>query len=185
MSFYLWRIVFEHKYGSNGTLHAKVLLLNQSYEPLSICNVKKAIILILLGKADLIAENQKKSIHSVTREFPWPSVIKLNDYKKLPFKKIILTRKNIIRRDNHKCGYCGRGDLPLTIDHVIPKSRGGQDSWENLVAACLPCNNKKGDRTPEEASLKLRNKLFTPSYIMFIKNSVSRIDDNWKQFLFH
>lgn len=141
--------------------------------------------MILLGKADLIAENQKKTIHSVTREFSWPSVIKLNDYKKMPFKKIILTRKNILRRDNHKCGYCGRSDLPLTIDHVIPKSRGGQDSWENLVAACLPCNNKKGDRTPEEASLKLKNKLFTPSYIMFIKNSVSRIDDNWKQFLFH
>lgn len=108
----------------------------------------------------------------------------MNSYKKLPYKKIILTRKNILKRDRHKCAYCGRGDLPLTIDHIIPKSRGGDDTWENLVAACLPCNNKKGDRTPEEANIKLKIKPYVPNHIMFIRNTVGRLDDNWKPYLF-
>ncbi|MBM4171426.1 MAG: HNH endonuclease [Ignavibacteria bacterium] len=152
---------------------------------MTICNVKKAIVLILLSKAELIVDNQKRKIHTVTSIFPWPSVIRLNDFIKVPYKKIILTRRNILKRDNHKCGYCGRADLPLTIDHIIPKSKGGDDSWENLVAACLPCNNKKGDRTPEAAKMGLRIKAYTPNHIMFLKNAVSKIDDNWKPYLFH
>jgi 5-methylcytosine-specific restriction endonuclease McrA len=152
---------------------------------LTICNVKKAIVLILLSKAELIVDNQKRKIHTVSTIFPWPSVIRLNDFIRVPYKKIILTRRNILKRDNHKCGYCGRADLPLTIDHIIPKSKGGDDSWENLVAACLPCNNKKGDRTPEEARMSLRIKAYTPNHIMFLKNTVSKIDENWKPYLFH
>ena len=113
-----------------------------------------AVILIVLGKAELIVNNEKKQIHSVKESFPWPSVVRLNDYIKVPYKKIILTRRNILKRDGHKCAYCGRADLPLTIDHIFPRSRGGDDSWENLVAACLPCNNRKGDRTPEEAGFR-------------------------------
>lgn len=151
---------------------------------MTICNVKKAIVLILLGKAELVAENQRKKIHTVTKSYPWPSVIRLNDYIKVPYKKIILTRRNILKRDGHKCAYCGRGDLPLTIDHVIPKSKGGDDSWENLVAACLPCNNKKGDRTPEEADMKLRIKPYAPNHIMFIKSAVGRMEETWKPYLF-
>jgi len=111
-------------------------------------------------------------------------VVRLNDYIKVPYKKIILTRRNILKRDGHKCGYCGRADLPLTIDHVVPKSKGGYDSWENLVAACLPCNNRKGNRSPEEAKLKLKIKPYAPSHIMFIKNSAGRLDESWKQYLF-
>lgn len=159
-------------------------MLNQSYEPLTICNVKKAIVLILLGKAELVADNERKKIHTVSKTFPWPSVIRLNDFVKVPYKKIILTRRNILKRDGHKCAYCGRGDLPLTIDHVIPKSKGGDDSWENLVAACLPCNNKKGDRTPEEAGMKLRIKPYAPNHIMFIKSAVGRMEESWKPYLF-
>jgi len=159
-------------------------LLNQSYEPLTICNVKKAIVLILLGKAELVADNERKKIHTVSKTFPWPSVIRLNDFVKVPYKKIILTRRNILKRDGHKCAYCGRGDLPLTIDHVIPKSKGGDDSWENLVAACLPCNNKKGDRTPDEAGMKLRTKPYAPNHIMFIKSAVGRMEESWKPYLF-
>jgi len=111
-------------------------------------------------------------------------VIRLKSYIKVPYNNINLTRKNILRRDNHRCGYCGRGDLIFTIDHVIPKAKGGKDSWDNLVTACLPCNNKKGDRTPDEANMILRIKPLKPSYIMFILNSVSRIDDNWRSYLF-
>ncbi len=90
-----------------------------------------------------------------------------------------------MKRDGHKCAYCGRGDLPLTIDHVIPKSKGGDECWENLVAACLPCNNKKGDRTPEAANMQLRIRAYTPNHIMFIKNSAGRVDETWKPYLFH
>ena len=102
----------------------------------------------------------------------------------MPYKKIILTRRNILKRDGHKCVYCGRADLPLTLDHVIPRSKGGDDSWENLVAACLPCNNRKGDRTPEESHLKLKTKPYAPNHIMFIRNNAGRLDDSWKQYLF-
>lgn len=139
---------------------------------------------MILGKAELIAPNEKKNLHTVSMTFPWPSVIRLSDYIKVPYKRIILTRRNILRRDNHKCNYCGRGDLPLTIDHIKPKSKGGDDSWENLVAACLPCNNRKGDRTPDEADMKLRAKPYAPNHIHFISNNNGRIDENWKPYLF-
>ncbi|MBI1939565.1 MAG: HNH endonuclease [Ignavibacteriales bacterium] len=141
--------------------------------------------LIILGKAELIADNQKKKIHSSVNAFPWPSVIRLNAFIKVPYKKIILTRRNILKRDGHKCAYCGRGDLPLTIDHIIPKSKGGDESWENLVAACLPCNNRKGDRTPGEADLTLRHKPYAPNHIMFIKTTAGRLEETWKPYLFH
>jgi len=165
-------------------LNARVLLLNQSYEPLTLCSAKKAIVLIYLHKAELINDNPKLQVRTITKSFPWPSVIRLKSYIHVPYNNINLTRKNILRRDNHKCAYCGRGDLPFTIDHVIPKVRGGKDSWENLVTACLPCNNKKGHRTPEETNIKLRIKPHKPNYIMFILNSVSRIDEAWRPFLF-
>lgn len=109
----------------------------------------------------------------------------MNSYIKLPYKKIILTRKNILKRDKHKCGYCGRGDIPLTIDHIMPKARGGGDNWDNLVAACMTCNNKKGDRTPQEAAMPLRIKPYKPNYIIFITNTVNRLDESWKPYLFH
>jgi 5-methylcytosine-specific restriction endonuclease McrA len=177
-------VVFEHKYGTNGALNARVLLLNQSYEPLTICNVKKAMILIILGKAELIAKNEKKNIHTISYTFPWPSVVRLNGYIKVPYKRIILTRRNILKRDGHKCVYCGRGDLPLTIDHIIPRSKGGDDSWENLVSACLPCNNRKGDRTPDEADMNLRANPYAPNHIIFIKNNAGRVEETWKPYLF-
>jgi len=102
----------------------------------------------------------------------------------VPYKKVILSRKNILRRDSFKCVYCGRSDLPLTIDHVLPKAKGGEDIWENLVTACVVCNNSKGDRTLEEADMKLKFKPYRPHYILFISNSVSKVDDNWKPYLF-
>ncbi len=74
--------------------------------------------------------------------------------------------------------------MPLTIDHIIPKARGGTDSWENLIAACTSCNNKKGDRTPIEANMKMLNRPYTPNHIIFIKNAVGKMDENWKQYLY-
>jgi len=102
----------------------------------------------------------------------------------VPYKKVVLTRKNILRRDGYKCSYCGRGDLTLTLDHIVPKARGGTDSWDNLVSACTKCNNKKGDRTPEEADMALLRKPFKPSHLMFIKNVVGKVDEKWKPYLY-
>lgn len=96
------------------------------------------------------------------RQYPWPSIIRLSRFVSVPYKKVVLTRKNIMRRDGYKCAYCGRGDLTLTIDHINPKARGGDDSCENLVSACTHCNNKKGDRTPVEAGMMLMVRPFKP-----------------------
>jgi 5-methylcytosine-specific restriction endonuclease McrA len=159
-------------------------VLNQTFEPLSICSAKKALILIILNKAVMLAPNDKKSINSVEKDFPLPSIIKLNYFVNRPYKKVYLTRKNVLRRDNYKCAYCGRSDLQLTIDHIKPKSRGGLDDWENLVTACIKCNNKKGDRTPEEADMKLKIKPFKPTHLTFLINSCGRVSEQWKPYLF-
>jgi len=140
--------------------------------------------LLFLEKAELVASSKTKMIHSVSRIFPYPSVIRLNTYVTKPFRRIILSRKNILKRDNFQCAYCGRKDNTLTIDHIIPKAKGGQDTWDNLITACISCNNKKGDRTPEEANLKLLKKPFIPNFIMFIQGNGEKIDDNWKPFIF-
>lgn len=123
-------------------------------------------------------------MRTVSKNYAWPSIIRLKSYIRLPYKNINLTRKNILRRDGHKCAYCGRSDLSFTVDHILPKARGGKDTWENLVTACLICNNKKGNRTPEEAGMPLKIRPYKPNYIMFILNSVSRVDDSWRPYLF-
>lgn len=175
---------FETAIKTNGTLGRRVLLLNQSYEPLAICSVKKAIILLFLSKAHIVAQRNDKFIRSIKTAFPLPTVIRLNTYVRVPFRHAILSRKNIIKRDGHKCAYCGRSDIPLTIDHIIPKAKGGEDKWENLVCACFKCNNKKGDRTPEEAGMSLNVKPYVPNRILFIKNASRKIDESWKPYLF-
>ena len=161
-----------------------MLVLNQNYEPLSVCNVKKAIMLLFLRKADLIESSSGKVIRSVSIALPVPTVVRVSSFVPVPYKKIILSRKNILRRDGHRCQYCGRGDVPLTLDHVHPKSKGGEDSWENLVAACVKCNNKKGDSTPEEAGLQLMRPPMKPNHVTFIRHFVGNMDDRWKPYLF-
>ncbi len=160
------------------------MVLNQSYEPLTICNLRKAIVLIYLGKAETVINDERKSLHSISTTYPWPSIIRISKFVRVPYKKVVLTRKNILRRDGFKCVYCGRSDIPLTIDHIIPKARGGDDTWENLVSACTICNNKKGDRTPDEAKMRLMFQPFKPSHIVFIKNVVGRLDERWKPYLY-
>ncbi len=160
------------------------MVLNQSYEPLSICNLRKAIVLLYLGKAESVINDDRKKLHSVDTTYPWPSIIRISKFIKVPYKSVVLTRKNILRRDGYKCAYCGRSDLPLTVDHVVPKARGGDDTWENLITACTFCNNKKGDRTPDVAEMRLLSRPFKPSHIMFIKNFVGRLDERWKPYLY-
>jgi len=151
---------------------------------MSVCNVKKAIILLYLGKAELIEAYDGKMVRSVSMSMPFPSIVRLGVYIHVPYKRIILSRKNILRRDGHRCQYCGRSDRPLTVDHVIPKAKNGEETWENLVTACVDCNNRKGDRTPEEANMKLLRKPMCPNHVTFIRHFVGDVDERWKPYLF-
>ncbi len=132
----------------------------------------------------MVRARSTSALRTITAVYPYPSIVRLFVYVRLPFRKVELSRKNILRRDNHQCSYCGTGKPPLTIDHVVPKSRGGKDMWENLVAACVRCNNKKGDRTPDEASMLLRRKPFRPNHVTFLRKFAGRIEQEWEQYLF-
>lgn len=164
-------------------MNGHVLVLNQDYRALSICSVERAIILVHLHKAEMVSTLPNRAIRSPRVHFPFPSIIRLKRYARVPYKRILLSRKNVIRRDRFSCQYCGTRDR-LTIDHVMPKSRGGRDQWENLVAACVGCNSRKGNRTPEEANMPLLRKPFRPSHVMFIRDYMGTIDDAWKPYLF-
>lgn len=165
-------------------LSGRVLVLNQSYEPISICNVQKAIVLLVLTKAELVAGLENRAVRSVRESFAFPSVIRLRRYIHAPIKKIELSRKNILRRDGNRCQYCGTTRAPLTVDHVMPRSRGGGDSWENLVCACVKCNIRKGNRTPDEAGMKLAKTPRRPTHVTFIRNINGDVDEHWKPYLF-
>jgi len=137
-----------------------------------------------LKKAELIEAFDGKLVRSVSNAMPYPSIVRLSSYVHIPYKKIILSRKNILRRDGHRCQYCGRLEMTVTLDHVIPKARGGEETWENLVCACVSCNNKKGDRTPEEAQMPLGRKPLRPNHVTFIRHFMGNFDDRWKPYLF-
>ena len=132
---------------------SKVLVLNASYEPLNITSWRRAVVLIIKGKAEGIELRE----HQIYPDFPLPSVIRLRHYVRIPYKEIPLTRRNLLHRDNNTCQYCGHSGESLTLDHVIPRSRGGGDTWENIVSACVRCNVRKGSRTPKEADMPLAN----------------------------
>lgn len=165
-------------------LTGNVLVLNQNYEPLSVCSVKRAIVLVFLNKAEIVETADGLTVRSATLAFPIPSIVRLGLYIKVPQKRILLTRKNVIKRDGHACQYCGEGRGEMTVDHVIPKIYGGADSWENLVCACTRCNNLKGDKTPEQAGFMLLRRPRRPNQITFIQQFVGISDTRWRQYLF-
>lgn len=165
------------------TLSGSVLVLNQDYQPLTVCSVRKSIMLIFLDKAELLHNEESLQIRTITQTFEYPSVIRLLQYVRIPYKNIVVTRKNILKRDGYRCMYCnGREDL--TIDHITPRSRGGIDTWENLVACCSSCNVKKGNRTPDEAKMQLLKKPFKPNHILYLRTIVSTVQDDWKPYLY-
>jgi 5-methylcytosine-specific restriction endonuclease McrA len=165
-------------------LNKHVLILNQNYEPMSVCNAQKAVILIFLGKAEIVERRGNELIRSVSTAIPYPSVVRLSFYVRIPQKRIILSRKNILKRDGHHCQYCGTSSGLMTVDHVIPKIQNGKDSWENLVTACMKCNNKKGDRTPEQSGMKLIRIPRKPNHLTFIQHFIGVSDERWKPYLF-
>ncbi len=165
-------------------LRLPVLLLNQNYEPLTILRLRRAITLLILGKVDLIENEDGRTLHSVTLTYPVPSVIRLRYYVRIHRKEISLTKKNIIKRDDHQCQYCGRRTGVMTTDHIIPKAMGGDDSWENLVCACLECNNRKGNRSIGKAGMRLIKKPKRPHYFTFVLREFGNPKAKWRPFLF-
>ncbi len=165
-------------------LTGNVLVLNQNYEPLSVCSVRRAVVLVYLEKAEIVETSDGLTLRSAYRSFSIPSIVRLGIYIKVPQKRILLTRKNVIKRDGHACQYCGEAKGEMTVDHVIPKIYGGADSWENLVCACTRCNNLKGDKTPDQARFKLLRTPRRPNQITFIQQFVGISDSRWRQYLF-
>jgi len=162
----------------------RVLVLNASYEPINVCTVRRAVILLLKGVARA-EERTDRTIRSATVEIYVPSVIRLTEYVHIPFERKSLSRKNILLRDHNTCQYCGRVFTPLelTLDHVVPRSRGGDSSWDNLVASCCKCNNRKGDRTPEEMGWKLRFLPYKPDGTRRVAIIAGRTDPDWEEWL--
>lgn len=143
------------------TINNPVLVLNQDYHPINICRARRAVVLVLRGKAEVL-ENGLSEIHSLNYTFPLPSVIHLTYIiKRPPFEKR-LTRIEVFNRDRHTCQYCGRETKELTLDHIIPRYRGGKHVWENVVSCCIPCNRRKAGRTPAEAGMHLLHQPFSP-----------------------
>lgn len=162
----------------------KALKLDSSYRPIEIVDAVEALVLCMIGKAQAI-ETYQKEIKSVKESFKLPAVIVLSRYVKFHFKIMTVRREDIMLRDKNQCQYCGKS-LPknkLTLDHIYPKSRGGQNTWLNLVAACKKCNQKKGDRTPKEANMKLIAKPKKPKIGILRSIREEQISDLWKNYL--
>jgi 5-methylcytosine-specific restriction endonuclease McrA len=160
----------------------RALVLNADYRPISVCSVKRAFILVFMRKVEMVSAFNGSKFHTVDQEFKIPAVVRLHNYISVPYRGVELSRTNIFKRDFNQCQYCG-SDKDLSIDHVIPRSKGGGSSWKNLVTACKPCNSKKGDFTPEEAQMPLNTKPFKPSYLMFLRDFSGFQYQEWKPYL--
>ena len=164
-------------------LTRKVLLLNSSYEPMTIINGKKAVLMVILEKVDPI-EKTNYFIRSQNLNLSFPSVIKLKSYIYIKTRNIPLTRKNIIKRDNFTCQYCGCYTKNITIDHIVPKDKNGKDTWANLVSACNKCNLIKGNKFLYQTNMKLLKKPNKPSHIYHLQKYVNKENQVWKPYLF-
>lgn len=165
-----------------------VLVLNATFEPINVTAVRRALVLLLKGVAQA-EEHNHAEVHSASASMRVPSVIRLLTYRRIPQQTRALSRKNILLRDRNTCQFCGR-TLPaseLTLDHVIPRSRGGLSTWENLVTCCYRCNNRKGNHTPEEVGLRLvrRPRPFTLHTSRQLMRLMGHQDEKWRKYLFY
>jgi 5-methylcytosine-specific restriction endonuclease McrA len=160
-----------------------VLVLNASYEPLNVCSVRRAVVLVLKEKAELV-EQATRTVRSESVTLPHPVVIRLITYVSLPRDKRRrrITRRAVFARDSWTCQYCGTG-THLTVDHVVPRSRGGQTNWENIVTSCAPCNRRKGNRMPVETGMRPRKPPRAPGPTVFIRVAAPVIPATWQQYL--
>jgi 5-methylcytosine-specific restriction endonuclease McrA len=159
-----------------------VLVLNQNYEPLAVCRARRAVILVFQGKAEML-ENGAGTIRSMQAIFELPSVIRLDYLVKRPRRKAKMTRYEIFNRDHYTCQYCGKQTRQLTLDHVMPRYRNGQHTWENVVSACAACNRKKAGRTPQEANMKLIREPLPPQNNPFFTVPYVQTKQEWQKYL--
>jgi len=155
-----------------------VLVLNSDYSPLNVTTLKRGFVLVDKGKAEILKKGDSDIVTTIGN-FVRPLVIRLLNYVKYRTKGIKVTRRRIYRRDGHECGYCG-ANKNLTLDHIIPKSRGGLNTWENMVTCCSRCNSKKDNRTPEEAGMKLRVKPYRPNVFSVVVSET--VENIWQDF---
>ncbi len=159
----------------------RTLVLNAGYEPLAVVSFRRAVVLVLAGKAAVV-ESGPHPVISEMLTVPRPSVIVLSRYVKVPHGRVIpVSRRGVLRRDEHRCAYCE--SHATTIDHVLPRSRGGQDTWENLVACCMRCNNVKGNRTPEEMGWTMASRPRPPRGPAWVVRGADVREPSWEEFL--
>jgi 5-methylcytosine-specific restriction endonuclease McrA len=159
----------------------RALVLNASYEPLCVVPIRRAVILVLKEKAEVVHE-KGEVLHSERMAFPVPSVIRLIHFVRVPYRaRAPLSRRSIFVRDNHRCQYCGHP--AENIDHVVPRSRGGEHVWENVVASCRRCNAQKEDRFLHETHLTLRRAPFAPKETIWVVVAIGTVDPAWEPYL--
>jgi len=156
----------------------KVLVLNSDFTPLNVTNVYRGFNLVSNGKAEIV-KSSDRPICTGVKEFIRPLIIRLLNYVRYRPKGVKISRQRIFSRDKHTCVYCG-SKRNLTIDHILPKSRGGKNTWTNMVTCCSPCNRKKGDKTPEESNLKMIYKISEPSIFSSVVHD--GIENIWNEF---
>lgn len=160
---------------------AKALVLNATYEPLCVVPVRRAVVLVLKEKAEVLHATDAE-LHSERRAFAVPSVIRLTYFVKVPFRaRAALSRRAVFVRDDHRCQYCGAN--AENIDHIVPRSRGGEHVWENVVAACRPCNTRKEDRLLHEVGFVLRRKPMAPRELTWVIVAVGTVHPHWEPYL--
>ena len=155
----------------------QVLVLNNAYQPINVTTLIRGFNLVFKGKAEIVEHLSEMPIVTSRKNYKRPTVIRLLRYISVPFRKVNLSRENIFRRDDYKCIYCGDKEN-LTIDHVIPKSRGGKNRWINLVSCCSSCNTKKDNKTPEEAGMNMSHEPFRPTYLYFVEK-FKKVHESW------
>lgn len=163
----------------------EVLVLNHNYEPLNVCNMRRAVSLLLLGKADVVEETDAE-VNTVQGSLTAPSILKMRYTVRRPMPQLRLSRHSILARDHYTCQYCGQRGKELTIDHVIPRWVGGGNTWDNLVACCRKCNLKKADKTPQQAGMKLNRKPRRPQFIPYLSLPTylkAQNRDDWRLYL--
>lgn len=166
-------------------MDSRVLVLNQNYEPLNICNVRRAFVLVFRGKAEVL-ESLSEPLISVSELYPRPSVIKLMYMIKRPRLMVRLSRRDVFLRDSYTCQYCGYEGRDMTVDHVIPRQRGGVHSWDNVVTACRGCNHRKGAKNPKDAHMALIRRPRSPSplhYFWWQHQGINGTANGWQKFL--
>jgi 5-methylcytosine-specific restriction endonuclease McrA len=160
-----------------------VLVLNQNFEPLNICRVRRAVVLVLDGKAEVI-ENGRGELHAISTSVPIPSVVRLTQFVKRPRLLKRLTRFEVFNRDKFTCQYCGRETKDITLDHILPKSRGGTHEWYNVVGCCFACNLRKAGHTPAEAGMRLLRTPLPPRPTAFsVPHHYLHAHTEWQKFI--